>query len=183
MDPNQAMVSNAAPTANSGPQATPGPPVPATAPPNMFQPPFPYDPNAYNPHVDPHQHGGQPIYPFPYSYGHPSGFGSIAGPPLVHIGEEGSVAPYHPTIPPPAVAPGPPPLNTATPGTSKRPRAVRSSGTPGTGKTRIFQACERCRERKAKVSYFCPPKLTSCQTLSSSVMVFVPYVHTVLPVI
>ncbi|EUC62036.1 fungal Zn, 2-cys(6) binuclear cluster domain protein [Rhizoctonia solani AG-3 Rhs1AP] len=152
MDPSQAMVSTTASPVNHH-QAAPGaPPIPTAAPPNMFPPPpFPYDPNAYNPHVDPHQHGGQPMYAFPpYGYGHPHGFGSIAGPPLVHIGEEGSVPPYHTAVPPPAVLHGPPPSNSPTSGSSKRPRTVRPPGTPGTGKARIFQACERCRERKAK---------------------------------
>lgn len=183
MDPNQAIVTNAAPAVPSS-TANPGAPaVPVAAPPNMFQPPFPYDPNAYNPHVDPHQHGGQPIYPFPYGYGHPSGFGSIAGPPLVHIGEEGSVAPYHPTIPPPVVAPGPTPPNPTTPGSSKRPRAVRPPGAPGSGKTRIFQACERCRERKAKVNFFLSLSSSILLTMLSSVMVFGLYVRIALPVI
>ncbi|KAG8719748.1 hypothetical protein FRC08_002108 [Ceratobasidium sp. 394] len=145
IDPNQATITASA--------TSPGaPPMPSTAPPNMFPPPFQYDPNAYNPHVDPQQHGAQPIYPFPpYAYGHPPGFGTIAGPPLVHIGEEGAVATYHPTMAQPVPVPGPPPPSAAAAGPSnKRPRAARPPGAPGTGKVRIFQACERCRERKAK---------------------------------
>ncbi|KAG8763532.1 hypothetical protein FRC11_002045 [Ceratobasidium sp. 423] len=164
MDPSQAMVSTAAPPVNPNQQAAPGaPPVPTAAPPNIFPPPpFAYDPNAYNPHVDPHHHGGQPMYPFPpYGYAHPPGFGSIAGPPLVHIGEEGSVPPYHAA--PPAVIPGPPPSNSPTSGSSKRPRTVRPPGAPGTGKARIFQACERCRERKAKCDGV-RPICTHCAT-------------------
>ncbi|KAG8745958.1 hypothetical protein FRC10_006521 [Ceratobasidium sp. 414] len=151
MDPSQATIS-----ANV---ASPGaPPMPPTAPPNMFPPPFQYDPNAYNPHVDPQQHGAQPIYPFPpYAYGPPPGFGTIAGPPLVHIGEEGAAATYHPTMAQPVPVPGPPPPNAAAAGpSSKRPRAARPPGALGTGKVRIFQACERCRERKAKVGHAAP---------------------------
>ncbi|KAF8610316.1 hypothetical protein BDV93DRAFT_601348 [Ceratobasidium sp. AG-I] len=148
MDPSQAMASPMHPN----PQASPGAPgMPPAAPPNMFQPPFAYDPNAYNPHVDPHQHAAQPIYPFPpYAYGPPPGFGTIAGPPLVHIGEEGTVATYHPAVTPTVVTPGPLQPSATTPGPSKRPRTIRPPGTPGSGKIRIFQACERCRERKAK---------------------------------
>ncbi|ELU43947.1 fungal zn(2)-Cys(6) binuclear cluster domain-containing protein [Rhizoctonia solani AG-1 IA] len=165
MDPTQAMVPTASSPANPNQQVAPGaPPVPATAPPNMFPPPFPYDPNAYNPHVDPHQHGGQPMYPFPpYGYGHPPGFGSIAGPPLVHIGEEGAVPPYHTAVPPPAVIPGPPPSNSPPSGSSKRPRTIRPPGAQGMGKSRIFQACERCRERKAKCDGV-RPICTHCAT-------------------
>ncbi|KAG9128491.1 hypothetical protein FRC07_009715 [Ceratobasidium sp. 392] len=145
MDPSQATISTNA----ASPEV---PPMPSTAPPNMFPPPFQYDPNAYNPHVDPQQHGAQPVYPFPpYAYGHPPGFGTIAGPPLVHIGEEGAVATYHPTMAQPVPVPGPPPSNAPIAGPSnKRPRAARPPGAPGIGKVRIFQACERCRERKAK---------------------------------
>ncbi|CAE6423562.1 unnamed protein product [Rhizoctonia solani] len=152
MDPTQAMVPTAPSPVSATQQPVLGaPPVPAAAPPNMFPPPFPYDPNTYNPHVDPHQHGAQPMYPFPpYGYGHPPGFGSIAGPPLVHIGEEGSVPPYHTTVPPQPVIPGPPPSNSPPSSSSKRPRTIRPPGAPGMGKSRIFQACERCRERKAK---------------------------------
>ncbi|CAE6443215.1 unnamed protein product [Rhizoctonia solani] len=165
MDPTQAMVSTVSSPVNANQQPAPGaPPVPTTAPPNMFPPPFPYDPNAYNPHVDPHQHGAQPMYPFPpYGYGHPPGFGSIAGPPLVHIGEEGSVPPYHAAVPPPTGIPGPPPSNSPSSGSSKRPRTIRPPGAQGMGKSRIFQACERCRERKAKCDGV-RPICTHCST-------------------
>ncbi|KAG8745687.1 hypothetical protein FRC12_014487 [Ceratobasidium sp. 428] len=163
MDPSQATINTT--TASPGASA-----MPSTAPPNVFPPPFQYDPNTYNPHVDP-QHGAQPIYPFPaYAYGHPPGFGTIAGPPLVHIGEEGAVATYHPTMTQPVPVPGPPPPNASTPGPSnKRPRAARPPGVPGTGKVRIFQACERCRERKAKcdgarpVCSHCAARDLSCE--------------------
>lgn len=159
MDPSQAMTSPMHPN----PQASPGAPGMPAPPPNMFQPPFAYDPNAYNPHVDPHQHSAQPIYPFPpYAYGPPPGFGTIAGPPLVHIGEEGAVATYHPAVTPTVVTPGPPQPSTTNPGPSKRPRTIRPPGAPGSGKIRIFQACERCRERKAKVTNSISPHLTWC---------------------
>ncbi|CAE7131820.1 unnamed protein product [Rhizoctonia solani] len=165
MDPTQAMVSTSAPPVNHNQPAAPGPPpIPTAAHPNMFPPPpFPYDPNAYNPHVDPHQHGGQPMYAFPPYYGHPPGFGSIAGPPLVHITEEGSVPQYHTAVAPPAVLPGPPTSSSPTSGSSKRQRTVRPPGAPGAGKARIFQACERCRERKAKCDGL-RPICTHCGT-------------------
>ncbi|QRW14930.1 Fungal Zn(2)-Cys(6) binuclear cluster domain [Ceratobasidium sp. AG-Ba] len=144
MDPSQATI-NADSTSSGGPH------IPPVAPPNMLPPPFSYDPNAYNPHVDPQQHGAQPMYPFPpYPYGHPPGFGSIAGPPLVHMGEEGSVATYHPPMAQPVPVSGSPPAAAPSGSSSKRPRAARPPGVPGSGKSRIFQACERCRERKAK---------------------------------